>query len=75
LRAVVTVVQSQMKEKRIKKLTLALENLMKLNDASLLEAYILFVRPDEGIARDYAAYRKTSRDKLRRYWLDVVILK
>ncbi len=75
LRAVVEVVQSQMKEKKIKKLTPSLENLMKLSDAGLLEAYILFVRPDQGIARDYAGYRKTNRDKLRRYWLDVVILK
>jgi len=75
LRAVVEVVQSQMKEKKIKKLTPSLENLMKLSDAGLLEAYILFVRPDQGIVRDYAGYRKTNRDKLRRYWLDVAILK
>jgi len=75
LHAVVEVVQAQTKQKKIKKLTPALENLMKLNDTGLLEPYILFARPDEGIARDYAAYRKTNRDKLRRYWLDVVILK
>jgi hypothetical protein len=31
------------------------------------------VRPDEGIARDYAAYRQTTRDKLRRYWTEFVI--
>jgi hypothetical protein len=48
---------------------------MKLNDAGLLEAYILFVKPDKDIARDYDAYRKTNRDKLRRYWLEVVISK
>jgi tetratricopeptide (TPR) repeat protein len=73
LRAVVEAVQSQMKEKKIKKLTPALENLMTLNDAGLLETYILFARPDQGIVRDYAGYRKTNRDKLKRYWLDVVI--
>lgn len=75
LRAVVEVVQSQTKDKKIKKLTPALENLMKLSDAGSLEAYILFARPDQGVARDYLGYRKTNRDKLRRYWLDVVILK
>jgi len=75
LRAVVEVVQSQTKDKKIKKLTPALENLMKLSDAGSLEAYILFARPDQGVARDYPGYRKTNRDKLRRYWLDVVILK
>lgn len=75
LRAVVESVQTQTKEKRVKKLTPSLENLMKLSDAGLLEAYILFARPDQGIAQDYAGYRKTNRDKLRRYWLEVVILK
>jgi tetratricopeptide (TPR) repeat protein len=75
MRAVVDVVQSQTKDKKIKKLTPALENLMKLSGADFLEPYILFVRPDQGIARDYAGYRKTNRDRLKRYWLDVVILK
>ena len=75
LRAVVELVQSQMKEKKIKKLTPSLENLLMLSDAGLLESYILFVRPDQGIARDYPTYRKTNREKLKRYWLDVVILK
>ena len=75
LRGVAESVQDQMKEKRVKKLTPSLESLMKLNDAGLLEAYILFVHPDHGIARDYPAYRKTNRDKLRRYWLEVAILK
>ncbi|HYR76895.1 MAG TPA: tetratricopeptide repeat protein [Pyrinomonadaceae bacterium] len=68
-------VQTQIKDKRIKKLTVSLENLKNLNDTGLLEPYILFAHPDEGIARDYSAYRKTNRDKLRRYWLEVVILK
>jgi hypothetical protein len=75
LRAVLEVVQTQIKEKKVKKLTPALENLMKLSDAGLLEAYLLFVRPDQGIVRDYAAYRQNNRDKMRRYRLDVVILK
>ena len=75
LHAVVEAVQSQMKDKKIKTLTPALENLMKLSDAGLVEAYILFAHPDQGIARDYAGYRKTNRDRLKRYWLEVVILK
>ncbi len=73
LQGVVESVRDQMKEKRVKKLTASLENLTRLNDAGLLEAYILFVKPDQGIARDYAAYRKANREKLRRYWLDIVI--
>ena len=73
LRGVAESVRVQMKEKRVKQLTPSLENLTKLNDAGLLEAYILFVKPDKGIARDYVAYRAANRDKLRRYWMEVVI--
>jgi tetratricopeptide (TPR) repeat protein len=73
LRSVVESVQTQTKENRVKKLTPSLENLMRLNDDGLLEAYVLFARPDDGISRDYAAYRAANRDKLRRYWMEVVI--
>ena len=73
LRGVVESVQEQVKQKRVKKLTPSLENLMKLNDVALLEAYILFVKPDKGIARDYESYRKDNREKLKRYWLEIVI--
>jgi hypothetical protein len=51
----------------------SLENLMKLHQAGLIEAYVLFVRPDKGIAHDYASYRKTNRDKLVRYWTEFVV--
>jgi tetratricopeptide (TPR) repeat protein len=73
LQGVAVVVKEQMKGKSVKKLTPSLENLIRLNDAGLLEAYILFAKPDKGIARDYNAYRKANHDKLRRYWLEVVI--
>ena len=73
LRGVVESVQVQKKEKPATKLTASLENLMKLNDAGLIEAYVLFVLPDEGIGRDYLAYRKSNRDKLRQYWLKFVV--
>jgi tetratricopeptide (TPR) repeat protein len=68
-------VTEQIKSKQVKKLTPSLENLMELHVAGLLEAYILFARPDKEIARDFAAYRRANRDKLRRYWLEVVIVK
>ena len=32
--------------------------------SSLLEPYVLLVRPDEGIAQDYMAYQAANRDKL-----------
>jgi len=73
LRLVVESVQVQIKEKRVTKLAPSLQNLIRLNDAGLLEAYILFARPDQSIVRDYASYRKDNRDKLRRYWSEIVV--
>lgn len=49
-----------------------LVNVVELNKAGLLEAYVLIALADEGIAHDYAAYRKANRDKLRRYLLEYV---
>src|ERR1044072_73477 len=74
LRLVVESLQTQIKDNRIKKLTPSLENLVRLHEAGLLEPYILFVRPDKGIAQDYSSYRAVNREKLRRYWNEVVII-
>jgi len=73
LHMVVESVKQQTKDGKIKQLDPALAKLVQLNDAGLLEAYILFARTDEGIAQDYAEYRKANRDKLRRYWLEYVM--
>ena len=51
----------------------SLANLLKLHQADMIEPYVLFARADEGIARDYEAYRNTNREKLRRYWAQMVI--
>ncbi|MBV9959847.1 MAG: tetratricopeptide repeat protein [Acidobacteria bacterium] len=75
LRAVLSFVESQLKEKKIKELEPSLAELKKLNDAGLLEAYILLARADAGIVEDHAAYLKTNRDQLRRYALEFVIQK
>lgn len=53
----------------------AVENLIALKKAGLLEPYILLTVPDKGIAQDYAAYRDAHRDKLRQYLNDFVIPK
>jgi len=73
LRIVAEIASKDLKEGKTKSLDDSLNNLIRLNDAGFLEAYVLFVRPDQGIARDYDGYRKANRDKLRRYWLEVVI--
>lgn len=62
-------------DKKIKSLSPTLSALKQLNDAGVLEAYILLARADQGIAQDYPAYRQQNRDKLVRYVLDFVISK
>lgn len=75
LRMVAELASRHQKEGKLTTLDPSLENLLKLYNADLIEAYVLFARPDGGIARDYAEYSKTNRDKLRRYWNDFVIAK
>ena len=45
----------------------SIQILRKLNDEGLLEAFILLALPDQGIANDFPAYRKTNVEDLRRY--------
>jgi hypothetical protein len=47
--------------------------LLKLNQANLIEAYVLFARADDGIAQDYEAYRRDNRAALRRYWSEFAV--
>ena len=41
--------------------------LLKLHEAGLVDAYVLFSLGDEGIAKDYLAYRAKNGDKLETY--------
>jgi len=50
-----------------KNLDPSLQVLRKLEKDGLLEAFILLALPDEGIVKDFAAYRKTNIENLRRY--------
>jgi predicted negative regulator of RcsB-dependent stress response len=69
LRAMVESVENQLKEGKLKEISLdiSIANLLKLHREGLIEAYILLAMPDAGIASDYAEYRKNNRDRLRRY--------
>ena len=51
----------------------ALITLVELRDQGLLAPYVLFARADDGIAKDYAAYRDAHEDKLRLYLSNWVI--
>ncbi|MDQ3321455.1 MAG: tetratricopeptide repeat protein [Acidobacteriota bacterium] len=70
LRTALTVLKES---KTVKNLNPSVAALKKLNDEGLLEAYVLFARADAGIRRDYAAYRQSNRDKLKRYLTEYVI--
>jgi tetratricopeptide (TPR) repeat protein len=73
-RMVAEAAAKDLKSGKVKALEPSLAVLVKLNEDGFLEAYVLFAHPDQGIARDYAAYRKDNREKLRRYWFEVVIV-
>jgi tetratricopeptide (TPR) repeat protein len=77
LRAVADATAKQVKDGTLKpeQLDPSVNNLARLHDAGLLEAYILFARPDAGIARDYPGYRQQYREKLRQYMIDFVVLR
>ena len=47
--------------------------LLKLNGAGMIDAYVLFSLGDDGIAKDYIAYRAKNRDKLEAYMDKFVI--
>ena len=69
LRAVLTLAV----EKKPKTMSQTLTMLKKLNDAGLLEAYILLAIPDQGIAQDHVAYLRQNRAKLRQYVAEYVV--
>jgi tetratricopeptide (TPR) repeat protein len=64
LRGALKVVESQKDQSAIDP---SLQVLRKLDKEGLLEAFILLAMPDEGIAKDFAEYRKTNIENLRRY--------
>ncbi len=60
-------------DKKVKTLSPSLAALKKLDDAGLLEAYILLVKADQGIAVDYPGYLKQNHDKLYRYVVEYLL--
>lgn len=51
----------------------AVLDLLKLHDESLMEAFVLISRADQGIAQDYVAYRASHRDKISQYISEWII--
>jgi tetratricopeptide (TPR) repeat protein len=70
LRSVLTALAN---EKAVTAPTPALKKLKQINDAGLLEAFILMAKADEGISKDFPDYLKQHRDLLRRYVIEFVL--
>jgi hypothetical protein len=47
--------------------------LLKLHEAGLIDPYVLFSLGDDGIAKDYKAYRARNRAKLEDYMDEFVM--
>ncbi len=67
LRAVATAITADEKAGKIKKLDPALKTLVEIESRGLMEAFVLFERPDDEIAADYLQYRQDHADKLLDY--------
>ena len=67
LKAVAVAVAQDRKVGTIQQPNSSLVTLLKLNEAGLLEPYVLLACPDDGIMKDYKVYRTSHRDELRRY--------
>jgi tetratricopeptide (TPR) repeat protein len=66
-------VVSMAKTLKAKTMNPQIATLEKMDKEGLLEAYVIMARPNDGIARDHAAYLRANRDKLRRYVVMYVI--
>lgn len=66
LRAALNALDKQ-KDVKAENIDSSLQIIRKLDKEGLLEAFILLAMPDEGIAQDFAPYRKSNAENLRRY--------
>jgi tetratricopeptide (TPR) repeat protein len=66
-------VKEGIKKKEIRQLDPALAMLVKLSDEGLLEAFVLISRADQGIAKEYPAYRDGHREKIHEYISEWII--
>jgi len=73
LAVVAETVDSQIKNGELKTPNPQLVTLVTLHREGLLDAFVLLARADQGIAKDYDAYRAANRQKLRQYLDQYVI--
>lgn len=66
-------VRGDLKSGKLKYPNQGLSNLVRLDDAGLLESYILLLRASEDITREYDGYRTKNRDKLRKFVVEFLL--
>lgn len=72
-RKVAEAFRNNLKSGKIKYPDRNLSNLVRLDAAGLLEAYVFLLRADENIAEEYDGYRAKNRDKLRRFVIEFLL--
>lgn len=73
LRKVAAGFRNDLKAGKIKYPDQSLSNLVRLDDAGLLEPYVLLIRADGDIADEYAAYRQKNRDKIKKFVIEFML--
>jgi tetratricopeptide (TPR) repeat protein len=74
LQLMITVLKEQKDFNKLqKKLDPSLAELIRIDQAGLMEPFVLLNRADADVAKDYVAYRKVNRDKIRQYLDDIVV--
>jgi len=72
LHTMVTVLKDLRKKEKIQ-VDASLSELIRIDEAGLLEPYVFLNRSDKDIAKDYPAYRAAHRDLIRRYLDEFVV--
>lgn len=73
LRKVAEAFRSDLKAGKVKYPDPSLSNLVRLDDAGLLEPYVLLIRADGDIADEYDAYRLKNRDKIKKFVVEFML--
>jgi tetratricopeptide (TPR) repeat protein len=66
-RKVADAARKEIKSGKLKNPDPSLLNLIKIDEAGVLEAYLLIMRPHEDFGEDFFQYREKNRDKLKQF--------
>jgi tetratricopeptide (TPR) repeat protein len=73
LKKVAAAARAEIAAGKIKYPHASLINLIKLDDAGLVECYVLYLRSDENVFAEYESFRKNHRADLKRYVIQFLL--